>query len=46
MFIIYEKCISKIVCKGELVEIGSIFKYSGSVEVITAENAIQALTKD
>ena len=29
-----------------LSELGSIFKYSNSVELITTENAIQALTKD
>jgi len=36
----------KGVCKGIIAELGSIFKYSDSVEVITAENTNQALTKD
>jgi len=36
----------KEVCKEMIVELGSIFKYSDSVEVITAENTIQVLTKD
>ena len=42
----FHKPFVKEVCKGMIAELGSIFKYSNSVELITTENAIQALTKD
>ena len=44
--IVFHKSFVKEICKGELVELESIFKFPDSVAVITAENAIQALTKD